>query len=621
VINTILENAPYWLEEAAPTARYHDHEDRPIALTAAMNTPGGGWPGLCFHSVEVWTAAEQFLTAVVQRYREHPALLTWDVWNEPHLEPASYFPDRWYCYCAASRREFLAWLKRRYRSLAALNDAWSRRFGSWDHVQPPRLFEAVPDVIDWRQFWFDSISQWLEARVTAVRSADASHPVMTHVALSGFTGQLATHTLDEFSLTRDVDVFGTSSFPTWLMHDDHVEQMFNLETARDAAGGKPFWQAELQGGRGRRDGIRSTPQPAADSVELWMWNALAAGASGVMFWQWRPELLGPESPGYGLCTPDGSVTARVEAASRGAAVCELTEMDGRVLRLPTVGLLVSRRSALHAWATDRHMDVYREAVLGAYRIFADLDVPVTILHEDQLATAGVPEHVRTLYWPMPTVVDEPMAERLADFARAGGRLVTECAPGEYASLGRRRSVVPGLGLAEIFGAHEVETDAVDDIAIAMVGGNSLTGAWQRESLSLDTATAIGYFPDGSIAVCEAAYGAGTAVWIATYPSIAYARRPDTATRTAIESLLAPAAAERLASWATSAPGLISRQFALADGRNAVVAVNWTSLVQELRAPAPIAAWHDGLSWKRSASGGADVLDVPPRAGRLLIFDT
>ena len=48
VINTIIENAPYWLEERRPDARYVDSEDRPVHLTAAMNTPGGGWPGLCF---------------------------------------------------------------------------------------------------------------------------------------------------------------------------------------------------------------------------------------------------------------------------------------------------------------------------------------------------------------------------------------------------------------------------------------------------------------------------------------------------------------------------------------------------------------------------------------------
>ncbi|MDQ1495602.1 MAG: beta-galactosidase [Actinomycetota bacterium] len=619
VINTILENAPYWLEDAEPQARYHDHEDRPLRLSAAMNTPGGGWPGLCFHNEAVAKAAERFLAAVVERYRSHPALLTWDVWNEPHVEPASYFPERSYCYCVASRREFTRWLEQRYGSLTALNEAWSRRFGRWEHVQPPRLFEAVPDLIDWREFWFETLARWLEARVTTVRAHDDAHQVMTHVALSGFTGQLATHTLDEFSLTRHIDAFGTSSFPTWLMGDDHVEQMFNLETARDAAAGKPFWQAELQGGRGRRDGVRSTAQPAVDAVELWMWNALAAGAAGVMFWQWRPELLGPESPGYGLCAPDGSTTARVDAASRGATVCSLPELDGRRHHAPSVALLVSRRAALHAFATDRHMDVYRDAVLGAYRMFADLDEPVSILHEDVLAASGVPDDITTVYWAMPSVATESTIERLTGYVDAGGRLIAECAPGEYTALGRRRPEVPAGWLAAVFGVHEVETDASGDVAVTLANGTALIGAWQRESLVVDAANVIGYFPDGSAAVTESAYGAGSAVLIATYPSVAYAREPDAATRSAIASLLSPAHRTPVAKWADTGPGLISREVILANGRPGVIAVNWTTSDQTLLLRARMTAAHDGTAWSPADVSATDTFDVPARSGRLLVF--
>jgi beta-galactosidase len=205
---------------------------------------------------------------------------------------------------------------------------------------------------------------------------------------------------------------------------------------------------------------------------------------------------------------------------------------------------------------------------------------------------------------MPTVVDEPMVEQLADFVRGGGRLIAECAPGEYTSLGWRRPVVPGLVLADIFGAHEIETDAVGEVAVAMVGGASLVGAWQRESLRLDTASAIGHFPDGSVAACEAVYGAGTAVLIATYPSVAYARRPDAATRSAIESMLAPANSSPWASWAAPGPGLISRQLVLADGRHAVIAVNWTGSDQQLR-----------------ATSGTESLYVQARTGRLLVLDS
>ncbi|NAS23654.1 hypothetical protein GT755_18375 [Herbidospora sp. NEAU-GS84] len=549
VINTILENAPYWLEERLPHARYVDHEGRAIRLTAAMNTPGGGWPGLCFDDEEVWTAATAFLEALVSRYRNHPALRFWDVWNEPHLEPASYFPDRIFCYCPASLARFETWLRARY-SLTELNTAWSRRYSSWDQVAPPRVFEAVPDMIDWREHWFANIAGWLDRRCEIVRAADPDTPVMTHVALSGFTGQLATHTLDEFDLTGPVDLFGTSSFPTWLMGDDPVEHLFNLDAARGAAAGKPFWQAELQGGRGRRDGYRSTGHPAADTVGLWMWNSIASGATGVVFWQWRPELLGPESPGYGLCAPDGSPTDRVKAVTDFAsAVRDLGEVVPEPGR---TGLLVSRRSALQAFATDRGMDLYRDAVMGAYRLLCDADVPVEILHD----TRDIPDHIEAIYWPMPSVASAGLARALEAFVARGGVLVAEAAPGEYAPNGAR---LPRIALEDLFGVRHLDAGLADgEIDFA---GVALPTCWQRDHLEPAGAEVLASFADGSPAITRH----GTAVLAGTYFSLAYGRKADAALRSAVCGLLGAT---------PGTPGLYTRPVTV-KGRPAVVAVNWT----------------------------------------------
>ena len=413
VLNIILEDAPYWLEEDHPEARYRDAEDRDVQLGAAMNTPGGGWPGLCFDNAPIVEAGLAFLEAVIARYKDHPALLSWDVWNEPHLEPSSYFPERLYCYCEASVARFRWWLQRRYKTLDVLNARWARRLSSWSQVYPPRLFEAVPDMLDWREFWFENLRAWLDARVTRAKSSGAIQPITTHVALSGFTGQMATHTLDEWMFAPAVDGFGTSSFPTWLMNDDPVEHLMNLDTARAAAAGKPFWQTELQGGRGRRAGRASTPHPRPQIVALEMWNALAAGARGVLFWQWRPELLGPESPGYGLCAVDGSPTARLRAVTDFAAMAKRTpELFSSAPAPASVGLIVSRRTAIHAFATDRTMDIYRQSVMGAYRLLLDADLTVEFLHEEEIERVGLPSRFSSVFHPMPTVVGETLAERL-----------------------------------------------------------------------------------------------------------------------------------------------------------------------------------------------------------------
>lgn len=581
VINTIIENAPYWLEERASFARYRDQDGRDIQLTAAMNTPGGGWPGLCFDNDTVRESAGRFLTAVVERFDDHPSLRVWDVWNEPHLEPASYYPERMYCYCDASLARFTEWLRAKYPTIDDLNEAWSRRYSDWSQVSPPRVFEAVPDMLDWREFWFDNLRSWLDWRVATVRAAGTTKTVMTHVALSGFTGQLATHTLDEFTLTDTVDAFGTSSFPTWLMADDHVEHLINLDTARDAARGKPFWQAEIQGGRGRRDGLASTGQPHQDTVSLWMWNSLAAGATGVMFWQWRPELLGPESPGYGLCAPDGSLTPRVDAVTRFADIASLPILDGRATERSAVGLVVSRKTALHAFATDRTMSLYRDAVMGAYRLLTDRDVAVTFLHEDQLERDGVPAHVRAIYWPMPSVASDLLGTALADFVRDGGTLVSEAGPGEYTETGHRRPSVPSGPLTAVFGRTQIETTRPADGEVIAMAEARIAVAWQIESSRLDGATVLGTFSDGSPGVSTHVCGDGRAILISSYPSLAYANRPDAATATAIVELLAMGDEQRSVRWSALQPGLVSRRATSTGGEQLHFAINWTRETQRV----------------------------------------
>ncbi|HEY1530489.1 MAG TPA: beta-galactosidase [Galbitalea sp.] len=615
VINTIIENAPYWLEAENPHARYRDEDDRPIALTAAMNTPGGGWPGLCFDNAETTDAASHFLTALVQRFDSHPALTTWDVWNEPHLEPASYYPERIFCYCDASIAKFVAWLKEKYVTIDHLNDGWARRFSHWSEVAPPRAFEAVPDMLDWREFWIDNLKSWLEWRVATVRDSGSKKTVMTHVALSGFTGQLATHSLDEFTLTDRVDAFGTSSFPTWLMADDPVEHLFNLETARDAAAGKPFWQAELQGGRGRRDGMRSTGQPDPKTVGLWMWNALATGADGIVFWQWRPELLGPESPGYGLCAPDGSLTERVHQVSRFARVAETPELSNRVTHRSAIGLLVSRKTALHAYATDRTMDLYRDAVLGAYRLLTDVDVEVEILHEDLLDAQGVPSHIRSLYWPMPSVASDGLIAALAEFVRAGGVLVSEAGPGEYSASGFRRPSVPAGELAEVFGLRQIETTTPGtDERIGISDGGELAVGWQIESTALLGASTLGTFANGASALATNDYGAGRGVLISSYPSLAYDQHASAETARSIARLLG-ALDTKPVSWTSQEPGLITRRATAEAGGQLVFAMNWTSGAAQLDVPAGARV----LAGDAGATGDGRI-EVAAKSGALLLVE-
>lgn len=106
--------------------------------------------------------------------------------------------------------------------------------------------------------------------------------VQTHVAYSGILGNrivggLGNELGDEFLLAREVDWFGLSSFPKWLMGPDHAyRHLIHNEMVAEAAHGKLFYQVELQGGAGK-PGLLGGEVPDAGDVKIWNWNTKSAG--------------------------------------------------------------------------------------------------------------------------------------------------------------------------------------------------------------------------------------------------------------------------------------------------------------------------------------------------------
>src|SRR5260370_14919043 len=95
---------------------------------------------LCLDNDDVLGEAGKFLTALVERYRDKPATLGYDVWNKGGVQE---------CYCRATQAKFREWLKAKYRSLEALGRAWHRySFGDWESVHPPPGTGDDPDSLD-----------------------------------------------------------------------------------------------------------------------------------------------------------------------------------------------------------------------------------------------------------------------------------------------------------------------------------------------------------------------------------------------------------------------------------------------------------------------------------------
>jgi beta-galactosidase GanA len=537
VINTIPEGMPYWLSRRHRDAQYRTSDGYSVEMSGAANMPSGGSPGVCPDKSEVQSRISEFIQRVVQRYAHREHVIAFDVWNEPHLEPIFDYPGQLFCYCDHSKARFSEWLKAKYSSIATLNRIWLRAYDSWEDVQPPVRHGTYPDMIDWRNFWLENVGCWLDERVQAARRVAQGKTVMTHVPFSGYIGGsgeggLGYHLGDEFILASKVDKFGLTSFPKWLMDNDFVQHLINVELVAASATGKDFWQSELQAGAGKWEAI-GRPVAKADEIRLWNWSAIVGGAKGVMYWQWKPEPSGMEAPGFGLTALDGELSTRTEVASACAQAFNRIYGFADAKCIPAVnGIFVSRTADLWWHAAYKGESVYARSLYGAYRACFDAGIPVRMVHADHLSDA-IEEGLQVLYVPAAVALSKCELKDLQKFVICGGTLVVEACPGLFDEHGIVREDTSFL--QEVFGLSGQEVDHEILIRVQYLSEVDrhktqipFSGRYYRQefnSIQRDTRV-ICHFEDGRPAVFQHACGPGQAVLVGTFVAAAVALNQD-----------------------------------------------------------------------------------------------
>ena len=545
VINTIPEGAPPWVLPGNEDALYRTGRGETIPFGGPANLPSAGWPGLCMDKPEAAALVARFIEAVAERYRTAANVVALDVWNEPHLEPMFDYRGELLCYCEHSRAAFRGWLKEKYGDLDSLNAVWFRRLSDWSEVEPPPRFGTWADMLDWRLFWIGNLARHLRIRTEAARRGAPGKIVQTHVAYSAtlgnkLTGGLANELGDEFSLAREVDVFGLSSFPKWLQGKNHpFTHLAHNEVVAEAARGKRFYQVELQGGGGKA-GFLGGEVPTGRDVTVWNYNTVAAGGKGVLYWQYAPEPAGLESPGFGLTAWDGGNTERSLAAGRCTRELSDPRLDAAVRVLPVNAIYLSRKSQVLSFCAERREDLYAGSLAGIYRAAYEAGIPVRFVHEDYLESLAS-EGVRTLFVPMALCLDGRERAALRAFVAAGGLLVGEAVTGMYDAGGVLDP--ESRALTELFGVRHVELEALPDWGFTEAAGDGIAfwGAQYRRVVEPGPGTEVlARFPDGRPAATARTLGSGRAVYVATFAALGYHLRGDAATRCFLAGFCDPA---------------------------------------------------------------------------------
>jgi len=402
---TATASPPPWLSVLHP-------ESLPVTESGVTLHPGAR-QHYCPSSAAYRERAVRLIRRIADRYRDHPALAMWHVNNEYGCHVAQ-------CYCDASAAHLRGWLRSRYGDLDALNEAWgtafwSQRYDDWDEILPPRsapTFTNPTQQLDFRRFSSDALLELYELEKGILREATRDVPITTN--FMGFFKPL-----DYWKWAEREDVVSDDSYPDPSDPEAHIGAAMSRDLMRSLAGGDPWVLMEQTTVRvnWRRRNVPKRP----GRMRLWSFQAVARGAEGIMFFQWRQSKAGAEKFHSAMVPHVRPEESRSwEEVSRLGA--ELGRLDG------LVGARGEARTAILMdweswWALELDSkpsaDVRMlEGVYSFYKPLFEANVPVDFAHPGSDLSSYELIVAPNLY-----LVRDGAAENLGRFVAGGGTLV------------------------------------------------------------------------------------------------------------------------------------------------------------------------------------------------------
>lgn len=449
---------PQWLLHKYPHVRQLDQNNRPHR---------GGRHMICYNDPIAKQLAERVIEQVVGRYKKHPALIGWQIDNEP-TAGESISKDRIYDYHPAVLNLFHDYLKLKWGDLNKLNSAWvngfwSHTYTSWDEIEAPRDVGGNPSLwLEWMRFRDQNVVDSIQWQAQLILSMDADAFIGTNIPEVGTT-ESCWLAQDYWKQSQGLHFIGTDLYLYEKDLENAKQKMaFSCDLIRSAAdaAGAEFWISETQAGPHR------LPWRVDFAGGLWDESFLldsavtyaAHGAKHLLFFLWRPLVGGQEFGMNGLVHFDGSpneLTHKLPEIMEAARQAMEEEGDQK----PVLYMHYSRDSLLLTSAYDPD-NTMQDCLLGWHKLVSDLGYRIIYIHDDELSKMAWTEG-NLLVLPYSLVIGEAMAEALQRATDQGVRIIGSFGTGYFNEFGTIEAQAPGYKLANLFGLHNRGFDLLD----------------------------------------------------------------------------------------------------------------------------------------------------------------
>jgi len=444
-----------------------------------------------------------------ERYATHPAVRMWHVNNEYACAVHADHSDH---AVAAFRR----WLEARYGTVAALNEAWgtdfwAQRYGSFAEVVTPRRTPSSPNpsaVLDFRRFTSDSYLELYLAERDALRAAGARQPITTN-----FMGLFPP--LDYWRWAQEVDVVADDCYPDPRDPESFRTAALARDLMRSLRPGQPWLLMEQASNavQWRPNNRAKAPGQLAALSE----QAVARGADGILFFQWRQSRAGSEKFHSAMLPHAGTETRTWrEVVALGSSLA------GRPAPEPVRGQVAIVLDWENSWALDQpnlpgtvdHAAVITDWYLALHRRHVQVSF---VRPTDDLAGFAV------VVAPALHLLTGAGAANLATWVAGGGTLVTTAYTDLVDEHDRFRDGGFATQLREVLGGHPVDFDGLlpsDGVSVTLGDAGPLPAGVVLEDFVLTTGTVAaivdGPAVSGSPALVRNVHGDGTSWHLTTF---------------------------------------------------------------------------------------------------------
>ncbi|MDH2442590.1 beta-galactosidase [Amnibacterium sp. CER49] len=553
ILGTPTYAIPPWLQVKHPEIAAEEPTGSPVPWGARQEMDQG--------SPVYRRYAERVIRKMVERYAAHPAVIGYQVDNEP----GEHLPHNEHVF-----EGFREWLQDRYRTVDALNEAWglvywSHRLSEWTDLWRPDGNTVPSYDLDWRRYQATLATDLITWQAAIVREYARDDQFVTTCI------SYAQRQIDDADLAAELDINAGNNY--YLMQE-------GLTHGLEVGGSKSWWSTGVDTLYQWSDRAYATKQapylvtetnaqavgasndnypPFRGQMKQAALAMVARGARAIEYWHWHSLHFGTETYWMGVL-PHSQRPGRIyrEVQALGETLRKVGPyVDG--LEPDAEVLVVS--SAESRWAFEftpplslpddgPDTKAYEYIFRATYRGLFEAGAQVRVRSDRQVLELEPAELARrhpVLVAPALYIADDALLAHLRAYAEAGGHLVLGTRTGYADRIARARQEVAPPRLADAAGVwYDEFSNLREPLAVSAPDGSPLrvgagaAGIRWVDALQVEDAEVLAEFAPSELeagaAVTSRRFASGRLTVIATVPNPELARAigawlvPDTAGR-------------------------------------------------------------------------------------------